>query len=87
MKLTSKQYEILSFLVGSDLFYPFSCFEGTKKELKKEFKILREAGLVRFQNGLMTDEGMFAGSGHGVEDESRDRVSKLLKEWEAKESQ
>lgn len=83
-QLTKIQYEILSEL-REDWFYPFRHFEFTRKELKKEFKILREAGLAEFSNGLMTEDGEVCGSGYGRNRNARDEIDKLLKDWEVKE--
>jgi len=67
IKLTNNQYEILVRIEDDYWCYPFSHFDElklTRKELSKEFKILREAGLVEFHNGLMSEEYGVAGSGY-----------------------
>lgn len=81
-QLTDIQYGILS-IMGSDWCYGFRHFDElnlTKKELSKEFKILKEARLVYFSNGLMTEENEVAGSGYGIESEAV--IDKLLEDWE-----
>ena len=81
-ELTEIQYNILS-VMNQDWCYPFSHFENlTKKELSKEFKILREAGLVYFSNGLMNEDNEVCGSGYGIN--SSDKLYKLTGEWEEK---
>ena len=84
-ELTKIQYEILSRMSSSDYCFWFKHFDDlglTRKELSKEFKILREAGLVYYSKGLMTDEGEVAGSGYGINNE--DEVWELLEKWEEK---
>ena len=81
-ELTETQYEILS-KMSNDYCYPFYYFDDlnlTRKQLSKEFKILREAGLVYFANGLMTEEGQTGGSGYGID--NNDEVNKLMDEFE-----
>lgn len=83
-KLTETQYEILS-RMDADYCYPFRHFNDlnlTKKQLSKEFKILKKAGLVYFSNGLMTEEGQTAGSGYGKNDNKRDEMYDLLTDFE-----
>lgn len=83
-QLTETQYEILS-MMHYDYCYPFYYFNDLKlsrKELSKEFKILREAGLVYFANGLMDEEGMVRGSGYGIDDDKE--VVRLLDDFEEK---
>jgi len=85
-QLTINQYEILIQLV-TDWYYPFSHFENlrlTRKVLSKEFKILREAGLVQFSNGLMTEDGEVAGSGYGRRFIANGEINKLTEDWEVK---
>tara|TARA_Y100000310_G_C20220316_1_gene595449 strand:- start:107 stop:385 length:279 start_codon:yes stop_codon:yes gene_type:complete len=84
MKLTGVQYDILILLEGCDLYYPFSHFDVnlSRKELSKEFKILREAGLVDFSNGLMTEDCEVAGSGYGIKVGADKKIRELLNEWE-----
>ena len=78
-ELTETQYNILSSM-GRDYCYGFNYFDYPKKQLSKEFKILREAGLVYFANGLMTEDGEVCGSGYGLNNVNE--VDKLLEEWE-----
>lgn len=83
-ELTETQYNILS-KMSNDWCYPFRYFDDlklTRKELSKEFKILREAELVYFSNGLMTEEGEVCGSGYGLD--KTDEVYKLIDDWEEK---
>ena len=83
-ELTEIQYDILT-AMSRDWCYGFRHFDNlklTRKELSKEFKILKEAGLVYFSNGLMTDEGEVAGSGYGIDKENE--VDRLVEEWEEK---
>ena len=82
-QLTKVQYDILVEM-EYDWCYPFRHFNGTKKELSKEFKILREAGLVSFYNGLMTEDGEVAGSGYCLNDSARAEIAKLIEDWEDK---
>lgn len=82
-QLTDIQYDIL-IEMEYDWCYPFSNFNGTKKELSKEFKILREAGLVSFERGLMTDEGQVAGSGYCLNWKAKNEIEKLINDYEAK---
>lgn len=83
-ELTEIQYDILS-KMSSDWCYPFRHFDElnlTKKELSKEFKILKEAGFVYFTNGLMNDDGEVCGSGYGLD--KTDEVYRLIDDWEEK---
>ena len=82
-ELTGVQFDILDSM-SWDLGYPFRHFEGTKEEVRKELHILRDAGLVQYWRGLMTDEGMTAGSGYGLNCKARNIIEKLMKEWEEK---
>jgi len=87
-QLTDIQYEILSRL-ETDYAYNFNAFDDlnlTKNELSKEFKILREAGLVYFSNGLMTEEGYTAGSGYGLEDRAKEERYKLMDNYEERKA-
>ena len=81
-ELTKTQYDIL-IKMSSDWCYPFSHFDElnlTRKELSKEFKILRESGLVEFCRGLMTEDGEVAGSGYGMD--SVEEIDRLLEKYE-----
>jgi hypothetical protein len=81
-ELTKTQYDILE-RMGTEYCYPFRHFDDlnlTRKELSQEFKILREAGLVYYQRGLMTEEGYTGGSGYGIDNSSE--VSRLMDEFE-----
>ncbi len=83
-ELTKIQYEIL-IRMSSSWCFGFAMFNDlglTKKELSKEFKILKEAGLVFYARGLMTEEGEVAGSGYGIDDE--DKTWELTEKWEEK---
>lgn len=80
-QLTEVQYDILVEM-SYDWCYSFSHFNGTREELRKEFKILREAGLVEFYNGLMTEDGFAAGSGYCLKDMARGEIEKLIEDWE-----
>jgi hypothetical protein len=85
-ELTEVQYDILS-KMDSDYCYPFRYFDDlklTKKELSKEFKILREADLVFFANGLMDEDGNVCGSGYGIDSMDKAKVDKLIEDWEEK---
>jgi hypothetical protein len=94
-ELTETQYNILNLMCsnewGNDYCYSFRHFDElnlTKKELSKEFKILREAGLVYFTNGLMTEEGEVCGSGYGLAYDSnfktKQEIDILIKKFEEK---
>lgn len=65
--LTENQYKILNFLHDEEWCYPYAPIEEETKLprsiLEKEVKVLREAGLVSYIRGLVTEEGNFAGSG------------------------
>lgn len=84
--LTRNQYEILVRMdIFGEWYYPYSHFKETGLDLatlKKEIKILRDLGLVRYQRGLMDDDGMVAGSGHGISYKKTSLVSSLLKKYE-----
>jgi hypothetical protein len=80
-QLTEAQYEILVNMAYGWC-YPFSHFNGTKKELRKEFKILREAELVEFHTGLMTEEGFTAGSGYCKNHRKLEEIDKLIEDYE-----
>ena len=83
-ELNEIQYDILS-RMSRDWSYCFRHFDDlplTRKELSKEFKILREARLVFFSNGLMTEDGEVCGSGYGLDNEAL--VEKLIEDWEIK---
>ena len=62
-------------------FVDFYNLNLTRKELSKEFKILREAELVEFRNGIIED-GYAVGSGYCLL--NYDEVARLLDEWEEK---
>lgn len=84
MKLTKIQYEILVEL-DTEWCKNFSSFEElnlTKKQLGAEFKILREAGLVEFNRGLIDDDGKVAGSGYCRVYGKDDEINNLLEEFE-----
>lgn len=83
-ELTETQYDILS-KMNNEYCYSFRHFNDlnlTKKELSREFKILRETGLVYFTNGLMNEDGKVDGSGYGLD--KTDEVYKLIDDWEEK---
>lgn len=80
-QLTNIQYEILVNM-ADDWCYPFCHFDGTKKELRREFKILREAELVEFHTGLMTEEGVTAGSGYCKNHRKLEEIDKLIEDYE-----
>lgn len=81
--LTETQYNILS-MCSDEWCYPFSYFDDlnlSKKELSKEFKILREAGLVEFERGLINEEGYTAGSGYCLNDSAKNEIAILLENY------
>lgn len=82
-QLTDVQFEILD-LMNWDWGYPFSHFECTREEAKKELHILRDAGLVQYWRGLMDGDGKCAGSGYALNCKARNIIEKLMRDWEEK---
>ena len=80
-QLTDIQFEILDSM-SWDWGYPFRHFDGTKEEVRKELHILRDAGLVQYWRGLMTDDGEIAGSGYALNCNAKNIIEKLMKDWE-----
>lgn len=88
--LSKIQYEILS-LLDTEYCYSFDYLIGyhpewTKPQLSKEFKLLREMGLVEFNRGLLNDDGEAAGSGYCLlyGSTAQEKRNKLIEEYNLK---
>jgi hypothetical protein len=84
-KLTNQQYKVLVWLDWEMCSNYYRIQEDTgldRKTLKAVIKELKDAGLVVYQRGLMTEDGLAAGSGFCQNYKKIMQINVLMQEYE-----